>query len=210
MPRDLKNQDDAEEEDVDYDPARLTAHRRRRRQRIVQAAIELIEERDYETVQIRDVAVRAGVALGTVYRYFSSKDHLYAAALAEWGAGVVPHLGPGGVQADTDAERLRSVLLRVVDSHRQWPQMMRAEMILERSSDPNSKVLLQQFSQRYDSAILSTLRDISPTNAEAVAYMVQSVMYRALRGWAVGRCTIADVERYAGQAVDLIFSPPPS
>ena len=122
----------------------------------------------------------------------------------------MPHLGPGGVQAETDAERLRNVLLRVVDSHRQWPQMMRAEMILERSSDPNSKVLLQQFSQRYDSAILSTLRDISPTNAEAVAYMVQSVMYRALRGWAVGRCAIADVERYAGQAVDLIFSPPPN
>jgi Tetracyclin repressor-like, C-terminal domain len=71
-------------------------------------------------------------------------------------------------------------------------------------------VLLQQFSQRYDSAILATLRDVSPTNAEAVAYMVQSVMYRALRGWATGRCTIADVERYAAQAVDLIFSPPPS
>ena len=88
--------------------------------------------------------------------------------------------------------------------------MMRAEMILERSSDPNSKALLQQFSQRYDSAILATLRDISPTNAESVAYMVQSVMYRALRGWAVGRSTIADVERHAVEAVDLIFSPPPS
>src|SRR5580693_8981131 len=162
MPRDLKGQDDVEG-GVLYDPARLTAHRRRRRQRIVEAAIELIEERDYEAVQIRDVAIRAGFALGTVYRYFSSKDHLYAAALAEWGAGVVPHLGPGGVQADSDAERLRLVLLRIVESHRQWPQMMRTEMILERSSDPNSQVLLQQFSQRYDSAILATLRDISPT-----------------------------------------------
>jgi AcrR family transcriptional regulator len=210
MPRNLKGQDDVEEGGVLYDPARLSAHRRRRRQRIVEAAIELIEERDYQTVQIRDVAIRAGFALGTVYRYFSSKDHLYAAALAEWGAGVVPHLGPGGVQADSDAERLRRVLLRIVESHRQWPQMMRTEMILERSSDPNSQVLLQQFSQRYDSAILATLRDISPTSAEAVAYMVQSVMYRALRGWATGRCTIADVERYAAQAVDLIFSPPPS
>src|ERR1700712_5245654 len=163
------------DERVDYDPAALTAHRRRRRQRIVQAAIELIEERDYGSVQMRDVAQRSDVALGTVYRYFSSKEHLYAAALAEWGAGVIPHLGPGGVQADTDAERLQRVLRRVIDSHRKWPQIMRAEMILEKSDDPNSKALLQQFSQRYDSAILATLRDMSPTNAEAVAYMVQSV-----------------------------------
>ena len=136
MTRDLTSQDDVEES-VDYDPARLSAHRRRRRQRIIQAAIELLEERDYGTVQMRDVAQRSDVALGTVYRYFSSKDHLYAAALAEWGAGVVPHLGPAGVQPDTDAERLRRVLRRVVDSHQRWPQIMRAEMILERSSDPN-------------------------------------------------------------------------
>jgi AcrR family transcriptional regulator len=209
MTRDLTSQDDVEES-VDYDPARLSAHRRRRRQRIIQAAIELLEERDYGTVQMRDVAQRSDVALGTVYRYFSSKDHLYAAALAEWGAGVVPHLGPGRVQPDTDAERLRRVLRRVVDSHQRWPQIMRAEMILERSSDPNSKVLLQQFSQRYDSAIVLTLRNMSPTNAEAVAYVVQCVLYRALRAWAVGRCTIADVEHHVEQAVELIFSPPPS
>ncbi|WP_166903499.1 TetR family transcriptional regulator [Mycobacterium sp. DL440] len=206
MTRDPSRQEDVEER-VDYDPAGLSAHRRRRRQRIVHAAIELIEEREYGTVQMRDVAQRSDVALGTVYRYFSSKEHLYAAALAEWGAGVIPHLGPGGVQADTDAERLRSVLRRVIESHQKWPQMMRAEMILERSDDPNSKVLLQQFSQRYDSVILASVRDMSPTQAEAVAYVVQSVMYRALRSWAVGRCTIADVERHADRTIDLIFSP---
>lgn len=209
MPRQQSPREEAVvEEVVDYDPAALTAHRRRRRQRIVQAAIELIEEREYGSVQMRDVAERSEVALGTVYRYFSSKEHLYAAALAEWGAGVIPHLEPGGVQADTDAERLKRVLRRVIDSHQRWPQMMRAEMILERSEDPNSKVLLQQFSQRYDSVILATLRDMSPTKAEAIAYIVQSVMYRALRAWAVGRCNIAEVERHADQVVDLILTTP--
>ena len=33
---------------------------------------------------MRDVAQEAGVALATVYRYFTSKEHLYAAALLEW------------------------------------------------------------------------------------------------------------------------------
>ena len=33
---------------------------------------------------MRDVAREAGVALATVYRYFTSKEHLYAAALLDW------------------------------------------------------------------------------------------------------------------------------
>lgn len=201
---------DEVERTADYDPATLSAHRRRRRQRIIHAAIELIEERDYDTVQMRDIAQRSEVALGTVYRYFSSKEHLYAAALAEWGAGIVPHVVPRRSQSETDADRLRRLLRRVVNSFQRWPQMMRAEMVLERSSDLNAQVLLEQFARRYDSAILATLRDMSPTNAETVVYVVQSVMYRSLRSWALGRCTLADVERQAEKAVDLIFSPPPS
>lgn len=208
MPQEPAHQDEVEPT-ADYDPAALSAHRRRRRQRIIHAAIELIEERDYDTVQMRDVAQRSEVALGTVYRYFSSKEHLYAAALAEWGAGIVPHVVPGRTHPESDADRLRVLLRRVVKSFQRWPQMMRAEMVLERSSDPHAQVLLEQFSRRYDSAILSSLRDMSPSNAESVAYAVQSVMYRSLRSWALGRCTLADVERHAESAVDLIFSPPP-
>src|SRR3974377_523984 len=51
------------------------------RQRVVDAAMELGLEGGYEAVQMRDVAARAHVAMGTVYRYFSSKDHLLAAPL---------------------------------------------------------------------------------------------------------------------------------
>jgi len=41
-------------------------------------------EGGYEAVQMRDVAARADVAMGTVYRYFTSKDHLLAATLVHW------------------------------------------------------------------------------------------------------------------------------
>ena len=43
-----------------------------------------MREGGYEAVQMRDVAARANVALGTIYRYFSSKDHLLAAVMVEW------------------------------------------------------------------------------------------------------------------------------
>ena len=62
----------------------LTKSQAARRQRVVAAALELGSEGGYDAVQMRDVAARANVALGTIYRYFSSKDHLLAAALVEW------------------------------------------------------------------------------------------------------------------------------
>ena len=42
---------------------------------------------DYERIQVKDVADEAGVALGTLYRYFNSKDHLFALALLDWASG---------------------------------------------------------------------------------------------------------------------------
>ena len=55
-----------------------------RRAKIIEAVIDLIADVGAEAVQMRDVAQRSGVALATVYRYFSSKEHLLAAALEDW------------------------------------------------------------------------------------------------------------------------------
>jgi AcrR family transcriptional regulator len=52
-----------------------------RRERILDAATELATEGGWEAVQMREVAERAEVALGTLYRYFPSKVHLLVSAL---------------------------------------------------------------------------------------------------------------------------------
>ena len=62
----------------------LTRAQQARRQRVIDAAMALGLEGGYEAVQMRDVAAKADVAMGTVYRYFTSKDHLLAATLVHW------------------------------------------------------------------------------------------------------------------------------
>ncbi len=52
-----------------------------RRERIIDAAIELATDGGWDAVQMREVAERGEVALGTLYRYFPSKVHLLVAAL---------------------------------------------------------------------------------------------------------------------------------
>ena len=68
-------------------PDDLTLKQRARWDRIVHAALHLLEHNAYEQIQIREVADAAQVALGTVYRYFASKDVL----ITEWVRGIVAH-----------------------------------------------------------------------------------------------------------------------
>src|SRR3954469_13251833 len=119
------------------DPAQLPRGQQERRRRIVRAAIDLLTTGEYDAIQMRDVAQQAGVALATIYRYFTSKEHLYAAALVEWSAEFPTHAGtrPRG---ETPEERLRALMRRAARAFERYPQMMRAEITLETSHDPNA------------------------------------------------------------------------
>jgi AcrR family transcriptional regulator len=61
----------------------LSAAQRERRRRILDATVALAAKGGYDAVQMRTVAERAEVALGTLYRYFPSKVHLLVAALTQ-------------------------------------------------------------------------------------------------------------------------------
>ena len=48
---------------------------------ILQAATELFAEKDFHAVLMEEVALRAGVGKGTLYRYFPTKDKLYVSTI---------------------------------------------------------------------------------------------------------------------------------
>lgn len=82
--------------------ADMTSRQLVRRAKVLEAVIDLIADVGAEAVQMRDVAQRSGVALATVYRYFSSKDHLLAAALEEWQKRLTRRIvGSGGAVIGT-------------------------------------------------------------------------------------------------------------
>ena len=59
-----------------------SAAQRERRKRILDATLALASKGGYDAVQMRAVAERADVAVGTLYRYFPSKVHLLVSALS--------------------------------------------------------------------------------------------------------------------------------
>ena len=191
---------------VHPDPDALPRGQQERRERIVHAAIALLEHGgEYDSVQMRDVAQEAGVAVATVYRYFTSKEHLYAAALLDW-ATTFPAVGQSkGAGQRSDEDRLRALMRRAVRAFERYPQMMRAEIVVESSTDPNARALFDQFAARNVGALTSALSSTDPETAAGIVETTNSVLATRLRSWALGRITISEVDRSVQRTIDLIF-----
>lgn len=89
-------------------PAEALAPKRQRgRDRvdaIVSAALSLFAEKDYESVTMTEIAAQSSTAIGSLYRFFPTKDVLVSALLERYGATLsdalaemlarMPHLTP--------------------------------------------------------------------------------------------------------------------
>src|SRR5271168_1736790 len=83
-----------------------SAAQRERRKRILDATLALASKGGYEAVQMRTVAERADVALGTLYRYFPSKIHLLVSALGREFSRIDAKTDRSAVAGGTPFQRL--------------------------------------------------------------------------------------------------------
>ncbi len=105
--------------------------RRRSRQRLLQATVDLVSERGYEATTLGDIADRAGAARGLISYYFPGKRQLLQAAvhrlmhltLAEALDREPRPTGPGAGQ-----ELLARAIDAILGVARERPTLMRAHM----------------------------------------------------------------------------------
>jgi AcrR family transcriptional regulator len=94
------------------EPAELTGAQAERRRRMLEAAESLALEGGWDGVQMRSVANRAEVALGTLYRYFPSKEHLLVSVMLGQVEGLADRLAVRPPEGDDPVERVIDVLRR--------------------------------------------------------------------------------------------------
>ena len=97
-----------------------------RKERLIAAATALAAEGGYDAVQMRDVAARAEVALGTLYRHYASKDQLLLAAMAQQATTLRERLVQRPPTGDTPAARVSDVLKRASRSLERAPLVTKA------------------------------------------------------------------------------------
>src|SRR6202021_3961193 len=98
-----------------------SAAQRDRRKRILDATLALASKGGYDAVQMRTVAERADVALGTLYRYFPSKIHLLVSALAREFERTQEKLDRAPIPGDTRYDRMLYVLGRTTRAMQRDP-----------------------------------------------------------------------------------------
>jgi TetR/AcrR family transcriptional regulator, cholesterol catabolism regulator len=186
-------------------PETMTPSQLARRQRLLEAVLALVAEGHDEELGMKDIAERAGVALGTVYRYFSSKDHLIAAALLEWASELerrtVRRPPPDGPPAD----RLVQVLRQALRAYQRQPTFARLLLLVANSTDPFASECFSQMGTVVNGTLLRTLPDVDPDVAERVLRIVDAVWYHSLVEWVNGRATIGEVHEMLESTCRLLL-----
>ena len=187
---------------ADTAAAALPAYQAARRQRIIDAASSLLKERDYEHIQVRDVAAAADFAVGTVYRYFSSKDHLYAAVLETWGRGF--GTASRAAAAADPLRRLETRMRTVLESFERRPQFFRVLMLLLGSTDPAAIALLGQFRESIQELVQADLAELDPEGAADHAVIIWAVLSTLLTRTTFHGATMADAYRINDRFIEIL------
>ena len=161
----------------------LTANQAARRERVLEAAMELAGEGGYDAVQMRDVAARAQVALGTIYRYFSSKDHLLAACQLELWRDTAERFAQRPPEGDTASDRVVIFLRRAMRAAEREPRRTAALVLAMASPDPAVRECQLEVMALIEGTLCAAMGDIDPDVRSRVAIALRQLWHSVLIEW---------------------------
>lgn len=169
----------------------MTSGQLARRAKIVEAVIALVGDVGADAVQMRDVAQRSGVALGTVYRYFSSKEHLLAAALEDWQKRltrrVVSASDPVG---EGPLPGILDYLQRAQRAFHRNPKMTALMLQAMTSKDPDAKTGIDHMARTNVEMFDRLLEGVSPEHVPNVSFGLNAALSSALTAVLTGALTL--------------------
>jgi AcrR family transcriptional regulator len=167
--------------------------------------MELALQGGYDAVQMRDVAARAHVAMGTVYRYFASKDHLLAASLVHWVEQLDARLAQVPPRGERASERVLDVLDRALRSMGRQPRLVAAVFTSLASPDPAAIECQQQMGSVMDGIIIRAMGRPEPPDHLDRTRVLGHVWYSSMVGWVNGWSDMARVHDELAKAVHLLL-----
>jgi AcrR family transcriptional regulator len=184
----------------------LTDAQQARRDRIVDAGLSLLNERAFDKIQVKDVAEEANVALGTLYHYFSSKEHLFAEVLVRWAGTLRTNISRNPLRGTTDAQRLTQVINRSVRAFQRQASLARLVATLETSADPFATEILDRLAETTNDVYVGAIQDVDRETARRIVSVVDAVLASRLRSWVAGRISITTVTDDLADAISLLFA----
>ncbi|MET0524474.1 MAG: TetR family transcriptional regulator [Nocardioides sp.] len=186
-----------------------SAAQRDRRKRILDATYQLARDGGFDAVQMRAVADRADVALGTLYRYFPSKIHLLVSALGRTFEQAEAAMRGKPVPGDTPADRVISVLKKTTRGLQGDPHLTEALTRAFMFADASVAAEIHDVGMLMTSMLTHAMdpeRGGEVTDDDvAIARVIGDVWLSALVSWVTGRSTAAETAQHMETAVRLLL-----
>jgi AcrR family transcriptional regulator len=181
-----------------------------RARRIVESAVELAEQGGFEAVRLRDVASHAGVALGTLYRRFRSKEDLLIAALEQSIEDHRQRLIQRPIVGGTRLDRVMTFFQSTTRALCRRPNLARAMIRAIATGDPELNQKMAAFHARVGELLTMALREAAvpgegpPVDEEerVLVNTLQMVWFASLVGWSgglFGQAVIVEQTRAAAE-----------
>jgi TetR/AcrR family transcriptional regulator, cholesterol catabolism regulator len=123
----------------------------------VDTAIDLAEKGGFEAVRLRDVAAEADVALGTLYRYFRSKEDMLIAALNSEVESLEARIQARPMSGDTPLARVDAFFRAATKGLMRRPRLARAILRAAASGDHELAEKVAAFHSRMSAMILAAM-----------------------------------------------------
>jgi TetR/AcrR family transcriptional regulator, cholesterol catabolism regulator len=183
-----------------------TAQRDRRR-RILDATLALASKGGYDAVQMRAVADRADVALGTLYRYFPSKIHLLVSALAREFERTQDKIDRAILRGDTPYDRIMLMLGGITKAMQRDPQLTEAMTRAFMFADASAAAEVDAVGRLMDGMFARAMSNNSePTEEQlAIARVISDVWLSNLVAWVTRRASATDVANRLELTIGLLL-----
>lgn len=95
----------------------------RTRERLLSAAVELLEEGGYAAASVAAITERGGVAAGALYRHFPSKAELFVEVFRTMAEGELEHLREASAVPGTAVDKLDAIVREFTSSSLSQPRL---------------------------------------------------------------------------------------
>ena len=183
-----------------------TSSQRERRRRILDATLALAAKGGYEAVQMRAVAEKAEVAVGTLYRYFPSKVHLLVSALAREFRRLDQRTERSAPPGDTAQERMKVVVEMITKSMQREPNLTEAMTRAFMFADASVANEVEEVGFHMDRILARAMAQGTPDEVQlSIARVVSDVWMSNLVSWLTRRASAAEVATRLGLTIDLLL-----
>lgn len=185
--------------------------RERRVQDILEAAREVFCARGYEDASMAEIAARAGVVEGTIYKYFENKRDLVFKVMEAWYEGMVAGFAADLAGISGTRARLRFLVWRHLRSIRDNPALCRVFFREVRAGENYHRSIIHDQNRRYTSFVAAVLREgvaAGELRADTPVSLVRDLVFGGIEhhvwNYVYGRGGL-DIETAADWIADIVL-----